>query len=788
MAENREAQFGAVYSDWQRFVPDAARRLSLMDYLLTADAPAAEAVTAASPALVVTSGSPETSNSTTIWPPAPLNDYWPPQRLRDFVVSGYGEDNLDLYWYLYSVMSAYGDRADEFPESDAARQLLNRARGTAARRAVPAGTIPDASIVIPVYNNLIDTLLCVVALLEMPTEHSFEIIVADDGSTDATADLISSLGGTVRYVRQPRNLGFLGNCNAAGLLARGRYLVLLNNDTLVMPHWLDGLLLPFERGGKIGLVGSKLINWDGTLQEAGGIFWADGSAWNFGRGGDARAPEFSYLKDVDYCSGASIAIPLDLWRELDGFDTVFEPAYCEDADIAFRIRKAGYRTLYSPESEVVHHEGRSHGRDLTSGIKAYQVVNQQRLLDRWRDVLQREHFPNAQNVLRARDRSRDKPHVLVIDHYVPQWDQDAGSRTIYQYVKLFLELGFAVTFWPDNLWRDPKYTPKLEMLGVEVKYGVSYRNGFADFMRERADLYDAVFISRPHVAKDYLETIRASSNARILYYGHDLHFRRMQSSQALGNPVLTDDIETMRQLEFDVCRKCDVIFYPDPEEVRLVEKEIGGNRSFINNPVFVYDEAQIAAGRNNIARIATRVGCDLLFVGGFNHSPNREGIVWFVREVMPILRSHLPEVRLNIAGSKPPLDVLDLAADDVAILGFVSDERLAQLYETVALAVAPLRYGAGVKGKVIEAMASGIPIATTPTGAQGIEPAGDMLFVGESAAELAEAILEAINNPDRAAARASRAIEFIQENYSSTALMKLFHRLIVEKSPPLRNR
>ncbi len=100
----------------------------------------------------------------------------------------------------------------------------------------------------------------------------------------------------------------------------GRYVVFLNNDTIVLPGWLDELIAPFAADPAVGMTGSKLINGDGTLQEAGGILWNDGSAWNYGRGSNARLPHFSYSKDVDYISGASIAFPKTLWDELGGFD------------------------------------------------------------------------------------------------------------------------------------------------------------------------------------------------------------------------------------------------------------------------------------------------------------------------------------------------------------------------------------------------------------------------------------------------------------------------------------
>lgn len=779
--ESREIPFAESGDDWRDLMPTAGGR-SLIDFLLKCPP---EDVPVDSAAM----GTPQSigarppldddqDGEITAWPPAPINDYWLPQHLRDFTVTRHGEDVVSLYWYLCSVMEYYGDDPDGFAKSRACREILARARSLSLARA-GHGSKPDATIVIPVYNNILDTLLCLVSILESETTASYEIIVANDGSSDDTASLVSQVGGVVRHLKQARNLGFLGNCNAAAQVARGRILVLLNNDTLVLPGWLDGLLDPFDQHDGVGIVGSKLLNWDGTLQEAGGIFWDDGSAWNFGRGMDPLSPEYNYLKDVDYCSGASIAIPIRLWRQLGGFDTLYEPAYCEDADLAFRVRAAGLRTLYNPQSEVIHHEGRSHGRDLSSGIKAYQVTNQERFLDRWGDLLARDHFPNAQNVLEARDRSSSRPHVLVIDHNVPQWDRDAGSRTIYQYIDVLIDLGCAVTFWPENLYRDPQYVPLLQSMGVEVIYGPRFRNGFADFIRERGALYDAVFVSRPEVAAKFLPDLRSHSDARILYYGHDLHFRRLQSNLDLGGEIDPAEIDRMREMELDVCRDCDVIFYPDPDEVKVIADEVGGDREFIANPVFIYSADQIENARSTLSRIKDNAAPRLLFVGGFNHHPNREGIIWFVNEVMPLIRNELDGVKLDIAGSSPPAEVLALAGPDVDVLGLVSDSHLHQLYASASLAIAPLRYGAGVKGKVIEALALGVPVATTPIGAQGIGPGDEILFLGESPAELANAIVKAVTDREAAEAKARLGLVFIEDHYGRDAMSKLFERLIV---------
>ena len=112
--------------------------------------------------------------------------------------------------------------------------------------------------------------------------------------------------------------------------ARGQYLVLLNNDTQVLDGWLDALLDTFDQFPDTGMAGARLVFPDGRLQEAGGIIFNDGSGWNYGKFDKADKPEYQFTREVDYCSGACIALPAPLFRELGGFDTRYSPAYYED--------------------------------------------------------------------------------------------------------------------------------------------------------------------------------------------------------------------------------------------------------------------------------------------------------------------------------------------------------------------------------------------------------------------------------------------------------------------------
>jgi GT2 family glycosyltransferase len=638
-------------------------------------------------------------------------------------------------------------------------------------RAADDGRKPQASIIVPVYGQVEFTIACVLSLLEHKTSVPYEIIVADDTSVDETASVFTGLAGVVRCHRQPSNLGFLRNCNTAASTASGDYVVLLNNDTIILDHWLDELIAPFSRFRRVGLVGSKLLSADGTLQEAGGIIWRDGSGWNYGRGQNPRRHDFNYLKDADYCSGASIAVPRALWNELGGFDDLFAPAYTEDTDLAFRIRAKGLRTLYSPRSELVHHEGVSHGKDLSSGVKAYQVANTRKFLERWRDVLDREHYPNAEHVFLARDHSRRRKHILVIDHYVPQFDRDGGSRMMFDYLKMFVDAGLQVTFWPDNLYYDRDYARVIQSYGIDVTYGIEVLGKFAEWIKENGEHIDYAFLSRAHICTNYVDHIAEHSKALRLYYGHDLTFPRLEKEYELtGRAEVLDEIEHWRRVETHMWRKSDVIYYPAPEEVDWVAAQAPDK---IVRPfrIQVYPDEGIAKARARLEREPVERPM-ALFVGGFAHRPNADAVLWYVREILPLVKRRLPDIATIIAGSYPPPEVKALGSDDVLVTGYISDSVLEWFYTTASTVIAPLRFGGGMKGKVIEAIRFGAPVVTTGCGAEGFEAPQDFLFVADGAEAFADAVVRAVTDRSSAKRLVRTGLDYVEREFGYRAVAR----------------
>ena len=625
---------------------------------------------------------------------------------------------------------------------------------------------PMVSIIIPAYNQFDFTYNCLRSILKNTDNVDYEILVADDCSTDMTVE-IEKIAKNIKHIVTPENCLFLKNCNYAAKKACGKYLLFLNNDTQVQKNWLSSLVKIMETNPLAGLVGSKLVYPDGKLQEAGGILWNDGCAWNYGNGKNPALPEYHYVKEVDYISGAAIMTSKKIWEYLGGFDERFSPAYCEDSDFALSIRNTGYQVLLQPASVVVHFEGVSNGVDISTGVKSNQIRNQAKLFDKWEDILMKQNLPNGTDVFLARDRSQLKKRILIIDHMVPRYDRDAGAKNVYMYTRIFLELGMKVTFLPADYFPMQPYTEELEQLGVEVLYGNYYMKYCKEWLAENTGYYDYIYVNRPQVGVVFMDLVKRYAKGKIIYFGHDLHYLREQREYEIEKkPELLPSIQRWKELELHLMDSADVIYVVGDYEQAIIQKEFP-EKPVRNIPIFTYDPLADAGP------VIWKERKDLLFVGGFNHPPNIDAVLWFAHEIFPVILEHYPKIKWYVIGSNPTEEILALQSEHIIITGFVTDEQLKMYYKTCRLVVVPLRYGAGVKGKVIESIYYQCPLITTPIGAEGISTAEHAFAIAPADKAMANKIIELYENEMELQDFVDKSSEYINRYYTRESALNM---------------
>ena len=686
------------------------------------------------------------------------------------------------YGYLEKIVATYQKWRGAHPEvaaiDDEIQTLISDADSVPAQKAAPTATSsPDVyqppvptrpiafpvhkqveiSIIIPVFNQFHFTQACLASLQEHQGTERFEVIVVDDCSTDATAEVVPRIEGIV-YVRNATNSGFIASCNRGADKARGKYLLFLNNDTIVKNGWLSALVDTFADDPLAGIVGSKLVYPDGRLQEAGGIIWQDASGWNYGKFDDPEKPEYNYLREVDYCSAAALMIPKALFQSVGGFDGKYAPAYYEDTDLSFKVRRAGYKVLYQPLSEVIHYEGATGGTDLSTGTKKHQDINRSTFAETWAAELMTKPAVGDLTSLRQPRKPSGK-NILVIDHHLPLFDNDAGSLRMFHILDILCHLGHRVVFIPDNLANIPPYGSELQKRGIEVIYHPYIKN-IRDYLMVHGTEFDAVVLSRCDFAHKHVADVRVHApQTRIIFDTVDLHFVRTdREAQIMDDPNIRERARQKEQLEFDLIDQTDETWVVSSVEQKLLREARPGKKIEVVPTIVDVQGSKTPFSLRH----------DFLFIGGFRHSPNIDAVIFFLKKIYPLVRKELSDAKFYIIGDKAPPEIIALADENTIVAGF--QPEVAPFFESVKLSVAPLRYGAGIKGKINQSMGYAVPVVATSLAIEGMALVNRQdILVADDPEDFAQALIELYQSEELWNRLSENGLEKTKQNYSVDA-------------------
>lgn len=605
-----------------------------------------------------------------------------------------------------------------------------------------AGRQPDISILLVLHNQAGLTLGCLDSIVTeaLASDLGVEVLVLDNASSDRTGDLLDRVDGLAHVVRSPWNMHFLQGVNELAKHARGRHLLLLNNDAQLLPGSLKAAATVLDEEPDAGAVGGRIILPDGTLQEAGSIIWADGTCSGYARGRDPTDPDVMFRRDVDYCSGAFLMTPRETFERLGGFDPRYAPAYYEETDYCVRVWRDGLRVVYEPDAAILHLEFGS-----SSGGREDAIALQRRNLDTFRqrheEWLRAQHPPGAADAGLAASR-RHRPgarRILMIEDRVPKPELGSGYPRAHRIVHALTAAGAEVTLYPT--FRHPETWPEVRrVLGPTVQAMI--RSGVEDlrpFLESRRGAFDGVLICRPHNMQALLNAVgddrdRLLGGARLVYDAEAVFAKRaLLEAELKGEPVPGDSASDLVASETALTHAAAEVISVSAGEADVFLRHGAASVRILGHAFEV---------KPTPAPFDRRDG--FMFLGSVHddNSPNADSLRWFASEVLPILRSRLgrPDLRLRTVGLVRAPSVLALDGQALDLAGVVAD--LSTEFNAARVAVLPTRFAAGIPAKAHETAAYGVPMVATELlrDQLGWED-GRELLAASNAVEFAEACL-----------------------------------------------
>ncbi|MCB0990454.1 MAG: glycosyltransferase [Acidimicrobiales bacterium] len=634
---------------------------------------------------------------------------------------------------------------------------------------------PRVTVVMLCYNKSELSLRCLTSLeVCQQGDEPFDLIVVDNGSSDDTPHLLSRLEGA-HTIRIDDNIGFGPANNVGAAEAETEYILFLSNDVVLLPGWLEPLVRAMDEDPTIGAVQPMFLYPDGRVNDAGGLTFADGECWNYGKGNPfPDTPALNTRRAPDYCTGACLLVRREAFEQVGGFDPRFAPVYYEDVDLSFAMREAGWKVMYEPTSKVVHDEGGTNGTDVSEGEKRYQVVNRPKFVEKWGHRLRQRprlnpglieywahrgqggYGPGEAGELNpdaAQAKERRGLHILISDTLVPMPDRNGmHPRSIAMIEELRAQGHSVVLFSVNSLWHE-RYAPPLQRLGVIVFagrpdlqvadpttneiYGQLHRPRLPWILNNYA--FDTAILTVWENAEMFSDVVRkASPQTTVVVDTIDVHWLRIEREATLkGDAEAKLHALELKRREKEQYRLADRVVAINEQDRKVIHAELPEVRQVVlptvHEPV---DRGPAYDDRDTI-----------VFVGNFLHPPNVDAIRWWIDEVGDELAQVLPGVRLRVIGDALDKQISSIPESLLDVAGWVPDLK-SELHRA-RLSVAPLRFGAGLKTKVLESLGAGLPVVTTSIGAEGIDLDPSLLPIADDARAFAAEVASLYNDRDR---------------------------------------
>lgn len=621
-------------------------------------------------------------------------------------------------------------------------------------------TQPSLSIQLVQWGKTDLTVRSIASLKRSVYDGPMEILVYDNASPGGPGPVADDKD--VVFVAGEDNIGFGPAHNILAERAQGDLIIILNNDTILEPHALSRLADRMMAPDRPGAVTPMYRDFDGSVLEMGGYLGVSGSGWQLWRGMNPPSVFTRMSYPAHYGSGACLMVRRRDFLDLGGFDDMFAPAYYEDTDLCLKLEQRGGATMVEPTAVVFHYEGATSGRDLSSGPKAFQMRNRTRFVHRWSSRL--DQLPPIDLTAAIAAATRPDPggiRVLVVAPQLPKPDRDAGSARLLAMVGALRERGHSVHLWAEHASDAGRYAPLIEKAGAFWSGRAPHRR-WAPTPGEPESLttlesvlqtvpFDLVVIAWPSMAERFAPDIRRlAPDAPIVVDAVDLHFLREERAAGAG---AASNRSMERAREVAVYEQADGVITASPVESDVLADLLPGQ--MIHSYVSV---SGVTPAPGPEIHAATR----LVFLGGLAHPPNLDAIeYWVDRLADPVAERLGRRVSLSIVGSGTellPPEWLEKAADRVDVVGWLPE--LDGIFAETRVFFAPLRYGAGTKGKILTALYHGVPIVTTPMGAEGHESfVESALVVSDDDEGLIDALVTLFEDDDRWRERCEMTLE-----------------------------